>query len=161
MAKSKKPIYCWDSTTPIAWLKGEQSAPLADIDLVVQEVDADEAIMIIPATVYSEILEVNFEPDQLAAFDAFLNRANVLSVDLTPQIARRAAAIRERGLAERPKRKLKTPDAQIAATAIAYGANVLHSLDDDLLHLNGHDTVDGLAICRPIPFSGQRGIDYR
>ena len=160
MPKGNKPKYCWDTTTALAWLGEEESAPLADIALVVQEIDANEAILIMPATVYSEILEAEFTPEQLATFEAFLKRSNVHSVDLTPEIARRAAAIRQRGREEKPKRKLKTPDAQILATAIAYGADALHSLDRDLLQLNGHGTAERMTILKPIPMSRQRGLAY-
>jgi predicted nucleic acid-binding protein len=158
MSKTERPLYCWDSTTFIAWLKEEESAPLGDIALVVREIDTKEANLLIPATVFSEILEAHLDSNQKDQLEAFLMRSNVVSADLTVPISRRAAAIRDRGLQENPKRKLKTPDAQILATALAHHADALHTLDPDLLKINGHPTAEGQAITRPIPASGQRGL---
>src|SRR5262245_48281805 len=129
MAKAKKPIYCWDTTTLLAWLKEEATAPLPDIALVVQEIDANEAILIISTTVYTEILEGELTDGVRDCLDKFLARSNVVIADLTKPIAQRAAQIRTRGHQETPKRKVKTPDAQMVATALALNADVLHSLD--------------------------------
>jgi predicted nucleic acid-binding protein len=159
MARAKKPLYCWDTTILLAWLKNESTAPLADIALVVSEIDSKEANLIIPATVYTELLDASLSEEERELLDRFLKRSNVLSIDLTIPIAKRAAAIRQRAHEESPRRKLKTPDAQIAATALAMSADVLHSLDPDLLHLDNHPTVERLRIYQPRPLSGQRGLE--
>jgi len=158
MAKKQKPIYCWDTTTLLAWLKNEDSAPLADIALVVQEIDSGDATLVIPTTVYTELLEAALSTEQQAVLDAFLKRSNVISADLTVAIARRAADIRHRGHCETPKRKVRTPDSQMAATALALSAAALHTLDSDLLRLNNHPTAECLRITKPIPLSGQHGL---
>jgi predicted nucleic acid-binding protein len=158
MAKSKAPVYCWDSTVLLAWLQEEATAPLGDIELVVKEIDSKEATLIIPATVYTEILEARLKPGERDKLDAFLKRSNVIAADLTVPIARRAADMRNRGLEEQPKRRIKTPDAHMAATALSLAADVLHTLDSDLLQLHNHPTAENLNICQPRPLFGQKGL---
>lgn len=142
----------------LAWLLEEATAPLADIAIVVSEIDNKDAHLLIPATVYSEILMGALTKEQKNNLDAFVRRSNVESVDLTVNIASKAAEIRERGHRERPERKVKAADSHMAATAIMHNATVLHSLDKDLLHLDGHATVENLAITKPRPISGQKGL---
>jgi predicted nucleic acid-binding protein len=148
--------YAWDSTTVIAWLCDEATAPLADIGLVVNEIDGDHANLILSATIHAEVLETKHTPEKFQMFKRFSRRSNVINADMTVAIAQKAARIREACLKE--GRKLRTPDATILATAILYKASVLHSLDTDLLNLNGNPIVEGLPITLPLPLSGQRGL---
>jgi hypothetical protein len=46
------------------------------------------------------------------------------------------------------------------ATAIVFGADVLHTLEDKMLNLDGSAIVDGLAIKRPKPLSGQGVLPF-
>ncbi len=160
MAKSKKlPAYCWDTGTLLAWLLEEESAPLSDIAAVVKEVDAGSAALVLPASVFSEVLMARFNDEQKKVLAKFRQRSNVILADMTVPIAEEAGEIRSRAYAEIPPRKLKAPDAQIAATAIAYQVKELHALDRDLLQLDGHPTVNGLAIKLPRPVTTkQRGL---
>jgi predicted nucleic acid-binding protein len=155
---TKKPKYCWDTNTLLAWLCEEATAPLADIALVVNEIDSGRASLVIPVPVFSEVFQGRLTLEQKEILVKFRQRSNVIPMDLTLTISEEAAEIRERGYAEKPVRKLKTLDAQIAATAIAANVDELHALDDDLLHLDGHPTVKGLRIKRPGLTSGQRGL---
>jgi predicted nucleic acid-binding protein len=158
MATNKKPKYCWDTNTLLAWLTEEEGAPLAEISLVVKEIDDNEATLVIPVPVFSEVFQSRLSTGQKYTLDRFRQRSNVVLMDLTLPISTEAAEIRERGHAEKPKRKLKTLDAQIAATAIAAGVDELHALDRDLLNLDGHPTVKGLRIKSPGVSSGQKGL---
>jgi predicted nucleic acid-binding protein len=158
----KKPIYCWDTTVFLAWLNEEQSAPLSDIEIVAKEIDTSEAVLIVPVTIISEILDSKLSGNQRAKLTAFLKRSNVVNADTTLNIARKAREIRDAGQAMKPKRNIKTPDATIIATAIIYGCDALHSLDDrgnGPLRLSGLPAVDGLKICKPISASGQKGLE--
>lgn len=48
-----KPIkYCWDTCVFIAWMAQEQDKPLADIEVVVEEINSGKAVLIVPVTVY-------------------------------------------------------------------------------------------------------------
>jgi len=151
-----KPKYSWDATVFLAWLVEEATAPLLDIDAVVGEIDEDKAVLIVSVTAYSEILEAKNDPDKMAKFREFLKRSNVVVADSTVAIAERAGQIRSKGLAQ--GRKIKTPDATYLAVAVHYKADVLHSLDDDMLNLNGSPIVDDLKITRPKPSSGQTSL---
>jgi len=158
MAKTNKPIYCWDTGVLLAWLLQEKIYPLADIALVVDAIDKESANLLIPAPVFSEVFEMSLTRAQKDQFQGFIDRSNIFPADLTMPIARRASQIREAGHNEHPQRKLKTVDAQIIATALSYNADVLHAFDSDLLKLNGHATVNGLKISKPIPLDGQKGL---
>ncbi len=157
-----EPIYCWDTTVFLAWLNEEASAPLADIDLVAQEIDAGRAVLVVPVTITSEILDSKLSGEQRAKLSAFLKRSNVINADTTLVIARKAREIRDAGLAMKPKRSIKTPDATIVATAVIYRCDALHSLDDrgsGPLRLVGMPVLGGLKICKPVLATGQRGLD--
>lgn len=158
MATRKKPKYCWDTGTLLAWLYNEENAPLSDIAEVVREIDADSAVLVVPVPVFSEIFQGRLTDEQRVVLNEFRKRSNVIPMDLTLAISELAAEIREAAHAEKPKRKLKTIDAQIAATAIAASVDELHALDSDLLQLNDHATVKGLKIRIPGSSSGQKGL---
>ncbi len=150
--------YSWDASVFIAWLTGEQGAPLDDIAIVVEQLDDGEANLVVSVTAYSEVLEAKHTPQQMTAFRNFLKRSNVALADNTIIIAEKAGQVRSRGLAT--GRKIKTPDATYLATAIIYKATVLHSLDPDMLNLNGSPIVDGLAITKPCDYRGQQALPW-
>jgi predicted nucleic acid-binding protein len=153
---SSKTSYAWDTTVAIAWVCEEAGAPLADIGLVVAEIDNNRANLILSVTTFSELLESKFTPAQFALLMGFVKRSNVVSVNLTIPVAMKAAKIRDAG--QRDGRKIKTPDAQIIATAVSHRADVLHTLDDKILALDGSPIVDGLCISRPKLITGQASL---
>ncbi|MBC8350381.1 MAG: PIN domain-containing protein [Planctomycetes bacterium] len=158
----KRPIYCWDTTVFLAWLKEEPNAPLADIDLVAREIDDNKAVLVVPVTITSEILDSRLSGEQRAKLSAFLKRSNIINANTTLDIAKKASEIRDAGLAMKPAKKIKTPDATIVATAIIYQCDALHSLDDKgsgPLRMKGMAVIGSLKICKPITASGQRGLD--
>ena len=148
--------YAWDSTVVIAWLCDEASAPLVDMELVVNQIDSNQANLIFSVTTFSEILASKYTKEQIEELEKFLKHSNVVRVDTTFPVAQKAAQIRDAGLGE--GRKIKTPDATILAVSILFKANVLHSLDKDMLNLNGSPIVDGLRITKPGPFADQPGL---
>jgi predicted nucleic acid-binding protein len=144
--------YAWDSTVAIAWLRDEEGAPLADIAEVVREIDDGKANLIFSVTTFTEILASKFSENQRNQLEKLLLRSNVLKADTTFRIAQAAATIRDAGLKE--KRKIRTPDATILAVAVLFKVNALHTLDSDMLTLNGSSIASGLRITKPYPFSG-------
>jgi hypothetical protein len=48
MTNDGKPIYCWDASVFLAWIYDEAAAPLADIAQVVEEIDKNAAVMVVP-----------------------------------------------------------------------------------------------------------------
>ncbi len=156
MSKTKRPKYCWDTSVFLAWIKAEEGVPLDDIELVADEIDGDKADLIVPVTIYTEVLEAKHTKKQIKQFQLFLKRSNVQSVDTTIGIAQKASDIRSKALKEGCK--LKTPDATVVATAIIYGADVLHSLDQHILGLNGSAASEGLRISLPRLITGQKAL---
>jgi predicted nucleic acid-binding protein len=156
---SNRITYCWDSNVILGWLGGEASAPLDDIQLVIDELDSGKAVLLVPVTAYSEVLEAKHTPNQMVQFKKFLERSNVVVADVTQAIAEKAGQIRSRGLEAKPKRKIATPDAIFIATAIIYRADAFHTLETTQLpQLSGLDIVDKLKICPPGPLSGHRSL---
>jgi hypothetical protein len=45
-------------------LNEEQSAPLSDIEIVAKEIDTSEAVLIVPVTIISEILDSKLSGDR-------------------------------------------------------------------------------------------------
>jgi predicted nucleic acid-binding protein len=152
--KRQRTNYSWDSSVFIAWLKAEPEAPLADIELVVKEIEATNANLIVSTILYTEVLETKHTQQQLDRFRLFLKRSNIVVCDVTLAIAEKARQIRDAGLSNDPQRKIRTIDAQIIATAILKRAHVLHSLDPHMLNLNASPVVDGLYITNPCELRG-------
>ncbi len=150
---SKRTVYAWDATVLLAWLEEDENAPLGGIDSVVQEIDGGTATLIVSVVAHTEVLRAKHSEEQMQKFRAFLERSNVLVVNVDLRIAEKAEEIRSKGL--EAKRKIKTPDAQHMASAIVYHAEVFHTLDDKLIGLSGTKIVDGLTISKPISSSGQ------
>lgn len=153
--------YCWDTSVFIAYMNREKSAPLADIELVVEEIRKKSSLLFVSVVTYTEVLEAKHTKKQMEAFSQFLKRSNVVTVDASIAIAQKAAVIRSKGL-KIPKKGQKlgisTTDATIMATAILRSADVLHSLEPQHLNLSGSPIVDGLKISLPHPLSGERAF---
>jgi predicted nucleic acid-binding protein len=148
----------------LAWLNEEESAPIADIEAILEEIHKFKATLIVAVTTYTEILRAKHTDEQIELFDRFLQRSNVIKVDTTFQIAQKAERIRSRAIEtakKHEKRNIKTPDATIIATAIVYGADVLHSMEPRHHKLSESDIVDGLRIMLPQDLSGQKMLDIR
>ena len=159
MPKNRQSAYCWDTSVILAWLCEDETYPLNDIDLVVREIERSSksaSSLLFSVTTVSELLDIIPGSDAQDSFQRFCERRNVRVANVDMGIAAKAAQIRTAALAT--GRKLKTPDAQIIATAIIYRADVLHTFDKKLLALSGTATVDGLTIVSPRPWSGQQSL---
>jgi predicted nucleic acid-binding protein len=155
------PKYCWDTSVFLAWLNREQSAPLADIDALVRDIEAGRANLIVSVNTYTEMLRAKHTQEQADAFDGFLRRKAIIRVDVSFPIAQKAEQIRSRALTlfkKGQKRTIGTADSQIIATAIVHGCEVLHSLEPQHQNLSGHAAVDGLQITAPRHISGQMAL---
>lgn len=87
MTNDGKPIYCWDASVFLAWINDEADAPLADIAQIVDEIDKNQAVMVVPVTIASEVLRAKMTQAQAEKFDAFLKRSNVILAATTFAIA--------------------------------------------------------------------------
>lgn len=161
MSKQRVALYCWDTSVFLAWINSEKSAPLADIKLVAEEVSRGDARLVVPVTIATEVLQSRMTKSQKETFEHFLKHQYVVLADTTLAIAQKAAAIREAGLVMQPKRKIKTPDATILATAIVHNCDALHSLDNrgsGHLRLAGHPILGSLEVTAPRLLSGQKAL---
>ena len=144
----------------MAHLKQESDKPLDDILAVANEIESDKAELIVSITTKMEILDVVEDESLAKALTKFLDRRNVMLVDVNPPVADAALQVRYKANKGNPKRNVKVADAQIVATAISYGADVLHTFDPPLLNLDKSPIVDGLSIRQPCLLSGQRLLRY-
>lgn len=158
--KKKRPLYAWDTSVFLAHLKGEMDKPLADIAAVFQEVETDKADMIVSITTYIELLDIVDSPKIASAFTRFTQLKNVIFADVSPPVADVALQVRYSANKDTPKRNIKIGDAQIIATAIAFGADVLHTFDPKLLNVSKSKIVQGLVIVHPKLLSGQRVMTF-
>lgn len=143
-----------------AWI-AIAGSPLKEIDYLVDQVNSKRADLIISVVTYTEMLRAKHTPKQAAAFDDFLKRSNINRVDVSFPIAQKAEQIRSKAItmfAKHQQRSIKTPDAQIIATAIVHEADVFHSLEPMHHNLSGHAVVDGLSITTPKDISGQMSL---
>lgn len=158
-----KPTYCWDTSVFLAWLNREENKPLADIDLLIDDIHAKKANLVMSVTTYSEMLTTKHTPEQLEMFNKFLMRRNIQRVPVTFGIAQKAAEVRSRGETIPDQqgniRKIKTPDATIIATAIVYKVTALHSCEPKHHRLSRSEIVDGILITNPGDFSGQQALN--
>ena len=107
-----KPKYCWDTSVFLAWLNREKSAPLADIDLLLDDFHAERAILVVSATTYTEILRAKHSAQQAEAFNRFLMRPNIVRVDVSFEIAGRGEQLRSEAITTAKKgqeRNIRTP----------------------------------------------------
>ena len=158
---NQRPVYCWDTCVFLAHLKQESDKPLDDILAVANEIESDKAELIVSITTKMEILDVVEDESLAKALTKFLDRRNVMLVDVNPPVADIALQIRYKANKAKPNPKnVKVADAQIVATAIAYGADVLHTFDEKILKLDKSSIVDELSIRRPCLLSGQKLLRY-
>lgn len=152
--EKKKPIYCWDTCVFLAWFKEEQDKPLADIALVVHEIESRSASLLLSVTTYEEVLDI--EGGAVHKFRDYIKRPYVETANVDTRIAERVAAMRN--AAAQDGMNIKVPDAQIIATALQYKADVLHTFDDKVLRFHKKPIVEGLRIEHPMPLSRQQGL---
>jgi predicted nucleic acid-binding protein len=157
---NQRPVYCWDTCVLIAHLKGEVDKPLDDMLVIAKDVDTDNADMLLSITTSAEFDDIVDDPVLSDEYDRFLGRPNVQLIDVNPPVAKKVRVVRNRGINATPKRSIKIGDAQVIATALLYGADVLHTFDEPLLRLSRSSIVDGLLITKPQLLSGQKLLGF-
>lgn len=158
MSKKSKYKVLWDTSVFLAKLKSEKNAPLAEIDEILEGVHKGDITLMLSVTTYTEILSAKHTKKQMEALDKFLLRSNIVRIETSFQIAKKAEQVRSRGMTRAKKgqkRSIKTPDATIIAAAIVFGADVMHSLEPRHHSLSGTGIVDGLTITPPRDPTGQ------
>ena len=118
---SGKPIYYWDTSVWLAWLKGEtrEAGEMEGVAEIAQEVVDGEAVLITSTITRIEILETRLEPNQRNKFLETLESSGITEVDLDPFVAEIASEIRDYYILQRPDgSKMSVPDAIHLATAI-------------------------------------------
>ena len=125
-------IYYWDSSVFIEWFQGKNPEKVKLIREVVVDVNDKRAIIATSSITPGETLSGNLKKGSAEEMAKVYKLPSLQIITLTAGISILAADIR------RKHKKLKLPDAQHLATAIACHANELHTFDDsDLIPLSG------------------------
>jgi len=144
----------WDSCIFLAWFKGEEDKPLAEIEELLADIAKGRITLIVSAIVAAEILDESAGSPVRNKFREFMKRSNVVAANADFRVADLAADIRERTRElesqGKMKKSVKAPDAMILASAIIYRAEVLHTFDPILLSLDQSEVVHRLRITVPI-----------
>lgn len=163
--RDKTPVvprtYCWDTSVLLAWLNSEESTSLPDINLLVHQFNSGQANLVVSATLLTELLATKHKPAQAEALEKFMQRPNVTWANVTVEIAKKAAEIRDYWMQTSKKgerRNITTPDAQIIATAVIYKVDALHSMEPKHHKLNGTRIVNMLRITLPREYDGQLSL---
>lgn len=156
MSGSKKPVLiAWDSCVWLAWFSAERDKPLESIRDALRESEDGKSTLLMSAVCLAEVIDLVKSPDSGTKIRAYAKRKNVFPANLDFRISQKASEIRKWTIEANERgeqlKKVKTPDALIAATAIIYKATVLHTFDDGLLQLSEKPVVDGLKIQWPKP----------
>ncbi len=147
--KRTKPQYYWDTTIFLAWMKNETrpAGEMEGLAEIAAMIDRRGAVLITSVVTKTEVLQSSLDDRARALFDALFKRSNIVLCDITEAISDMASEIRDR--CQNDGRKIKTPDAQHLATAIAYKVDEMHTFDEKLLKLDGNLTGHNLAIRKP------------
>jgi len=156
-SKHDEPVILWDSCVFLAWLKEEKDKPLDDIREFIKDFEAGKKALQISVLSYAEVLDIVKPNEPLAAtagtrFRQWVKRPSVEVLDVDPRIADKAGELKEKTIALRatvPKAVLKIPDALIAATAMIYEADILHTFDPDMLNVAPHGIFGTLSVTMP------------
>jgi len=144
----------WDSCIFLAWFKGEEDKPLAEIEELLNDIAQARITLIVSPIVGAEILDSAGHSPVRNQFREFMKRTNVIAANVDFRVAELAADIREKTREAEAKKQIKqsvrAADALIVATAIIYRVDVLHTFDQILLSLDQSPIVSALRITTPI-----------
>lgn len=142
---------CWDADVLIAILKGQDpdrtEEELTALREAVTAFDAGRLIVVVPATIYTEVLDPIDDEEVGRHFESMLRRSNLIEQDITKEVSRVAGRIRK--ALRDSGRSVRTPDSQYIATALIHKCDALHTFDGRLHRLSGQDVVQGLTIIKP------------
>jgi predicted nucleic acid-binding protein len=153
MSGEKRQLICWDSCIFIAWLKGEQDKPLDLLANLLQSVKQEKTNLLVSAVSFAEVLDKAGESNAGTQFQGFVKQPSVIVANVDIRVGLLAKTIRETAISavarqEIPK-SVSIPDALIAATAVIYRAEELHTFDPVLISIDGWPVLRGLKIGRP------------
>jgi len=157
--KSGNPIYYWDSSVIIAYLKGENRPPgeMGGLYAIARAINSGNASLLVLTLVRVEVLDSTLRPGVGEKFRNFLTRSNVQEQAVDHYIANLAHDIRNYYLMKNARGlTVSTPDALHLATAIIYEVDEFHTFDGrdakhlGLLPLNGSVAGHPLKITKPI-----------
>lgn len=157
-------IISWDSCVFLAWFLQEPKKPLEDISSWLSDISKNKVGLIISAVVCAEVLDKAGENTAGQDFRKYAKRYGIVRANVDWKIAEMAVQYRQRACIALSKHEvskgIKAPDALIAATAVHFKAEVLHSFDPVLLEMSGTEIIDGLIVEEPMYPANQPLFDW-
>jgi predicted nucleic acid-binding protein len=142
---------CWDADVFITILKGRDpdrsNEELVALREAVTAFDTGQLIVVVPATIYTEVLDPIDDEELGRRFESMLRRSNLVEQDITKELSRVAGRMRKE--LRDGGRSLRTPDSQYVAAALIHKCDALHTFDGKLHRLSGDEVVKGLRIIKP------------
>ena len=136
----------WHTSVLLAYLNDEPNGRRCGE--VIAAVESGRATLIVSTVVLAEVLRPRYSAALLRLVDRIFELPGVFLADVTPAVARLASSLRAECFAETPRRKLKTPDALILATAVLR-CDAFYTLDRKLRKLKGRAFLRGLTVSQP------------
>jgi predicted nucleic acid-binding protein len=157
------PLYCWDTSVFLVWLKKEQSnRKPGEWDAVLscmERLKRREIRVFTSVLTVAEIMMSQLPAGAEALFELFLQRPNCTKIGIDMRVAKLASSLRDYYYRERDdKLTLSVPDSLQVATAILYKADEFHTFDEfdnrpykwlALIPLSGNVAGHKLTICKP------------
>lgn len=166
MSGENKKIYCWDNCIFLITTIGKSDIPevLQGAKDTLARLERQEAILVTSTIVHIEYLEGSVNSKAQKIFDEILQQPNCSVQAVDVKVIEKAFEIRKGYRIRKLDGELvhvpHTPDSIYLATAILYGADELHTIDDKLIGLSGDfEKKYNLKICYP-PEDPQTKIPY-
>lgn len=153
MSGTENPLIAWDSCVFIAWFNGETDKPLAEIERMLRSIAERKSTLLVSSICFAEVLDKAGVSDAGTQFRGFVKRPNVIVANVDHRVGALAGDIRIAARTANAAGSLslgvKIPDALIAATALIYKSDELHTFDPVLLEASTLPIFRSLNIIRP------------
>lgn len=151
-----RPIVVWDACVFLGVFTNNADGSRTDDEMdnllaCVADIDGGHLQLVVPSTLFSEVLSAGMSPEQYAQFELSMQRRQVTVIDVSAALSKRAGKLRE--IAKNKGISLKSADSIYVATADMAPALELHSFDATILKCNGL-TGPHFKVCKPHSLRG-------
>src|SRR4051812_12367186 len=97
----------WDSCIFLAWFKGEEDKPLAEIEELLSDISLEKITLVVSAVVGAEILDRAGHNPVRNMFRVFMKLPSVIGANVDFRVSELAADIREKAREAEAKNQIK------------------------------------------------------
>lgn len=160
--RRKKPRLYWDSNCFIALFNDEPTTDPQTLDALVASYDdmLDGRLAIVTCDLFrAEVFPDVASPEVTRIVDNLQACKDFAVVELRTPVMELAGNLRQDCLRAKPKRKLKTPDAQHVAAATLAGVEEFWTTDRDLIKYYKAGLLGSVLVCLPHVDQGRFRFD--